>query len=241
MKETERWICVAACGALIMPRVPRVPRVPPVVELRNVTKTFGAVRALVGVSCRFEGGAVSVVRGANGSGKSTLLGIVGTLTRPSSGAVDHGELGTRRLAVRQALGWLGHESLCYLDLTGRENIELAARLHGRDRRQAFARAAERFSLGPFAERAVRTYSRGQRQRVALARALVHEPLLLLLDEPTTGLDRVGSEQLAAVVREEANRGAVVVVVTHDAPFAEAVGNHVVTLERGRVSGAAPAG
>jgi heme exporter protein A len=211
--------------------------VPLVVELRNVTKTFGPVRALVGVSCRFDGGAVSVVRGPNGSGKSTLLGIVGTLTRPSSGIVDHGELGARRPAVRRALGWLGHESLCYLDLSGRENIELAARLHGRDTRGAFARAAERFGLGAFADRAVRTYSRGQRQRVALARALVHEPRLLLLDEPTTGLDRVGSEQLAVVVREEAVRGAVVVVVTHDAAFADAVGDHVVSLERGRtVSG-----
>lgn len=218
-----------------------MPRVAPVVELRNVTKTFGPVRALVGVSCRFEGGAVSVVRGPNGSGKSTLLSIVGTLARPSSGVVDHGALGKRRAAVRRVLGWLGHESLCYLDLTGRQNIELAARLHGRDVTEAFARAADRFGLGAFADRAVRTYSRGQRQRVALARALVHEPLLLLLDEPTTGLDRAGSDQLATVVRQEATRGAVVVVVTHDAPFADAVSDHVVTLERGRaVTEEAPA-
>jgi ABC-type multidrug transport system ATPase subunit len=211
-------------------------RVAPVVELRNVTKTFGPVRALVGVSCRFVAGTVSVVRGPNGSGKSTLLSIVGTLARPSSGAVDHGSLGVRRATVRRALGWLGHESLCYLDLTGRQNIELAARLHGRDGGEAFSRAAERFGLGAFADRAVRTYSRGQRQRVALARALVHEPLLLLLDEPTTGLDRAGSDQLADVVRAEARRGAVVVVVTHDAPFADAVADHNVTLERGRTVG-----
>ncbi len=205
-----------------------------VVELRNVTKTYGPVRALVGVSCRFQAGVVSVVRGPNGSGKSTLLALVGTLTRASSGTVDHGELGARRAAVRCTLGWLGHESLCYPDLTGRQNIELAARLQGRDARAAFGRAVERFELDVFVDRPVRTYSRGQRQRVALARALVHEPRLLLLDEPTTGLDQAGAERVRLVVAEEARRGAVVVVVSHDGAFVEAVGGHVVSLERGRV-------
>lgn len=205
-----------------------------VVELRNVTKTFGPVRALLGVSCKFESSTVSVVRGPNGSGKSTLLAILGTLARATSGKVDHGDLGTRRALVRQTLGWLGHESLCYPDLTGRENIELAAKLQGRDPHQAYRRAVERFELSAFCERPVRTYSRGQRQRVALARALVHEPRLLLLDEPTTGLDQTGAERLRTVVAEEAERGAVVIVVTHDGPFADAIAGHVVTLERGRV-------
>jgi heme exporter protein A len=213
---------------------------PAAVELRNVTKTYGPVRALLGVSCRFEAGTVSVVRGPNGSGKSTLLAIVGTLARASSGQVDHGEFGARRALVRRTLGWLGHESLCYPDLTGRENIELAARLQGQDVARAYRRAVERFELEAFVERPVRTYSRGQRQRVALARALVHEPRLLLLDEPTTGLDQSGADRLRRVVAEEAARGAVVVLVTHDGPFAEAVGGQTVTLERGRVvSDAAP--
>jgi heme exporter protein A len=209
------------------------------VELHSVTKTYGPVRALVGVSCRFEAGAVSVVSGPNGSGKSTLLAIVALITRPTSGKVDHGELGTGRSVVRRAVGWLGHESLCYPDLTGRENIELAARLHGCDPRDAFARAAERFELGPFATRPVRTYSRGQRQRVALARALLHRPRLLLLDEPTTGLDRGGVDRLRAVMREEAEGGAIVVVVTHDASFGETVGDHHVGLDRGRTVAPAP--
>jgi ABC-type multidrug transport system ATPase subunit len=206
------------------------------VELTNVTKTFGPVRALAGVSTRFEERRVSVVEGPNGSGKSTLLAIVGTLARPTSGRVDHGELGQNRRAVREVLGWVGHESLCYPDLTGRENIELAARLHGCDPREAFGSALARFELGAFAERPVRTYSRGQRQRVALARALVHRPRLLLLDEPTAGLDASSTRRLAAVVREEAAGGAVVVVVTHDAAFAEGIADARVSLERGRVKG-----
>ncbi len=203
------------------------------VELRGVTKAYGPVRALVGVSCRFEAGRVTVVRGPNGSGKSTLLGLVGTLARPSSGIVDHGALGRRRSEVRRALGWVGHDSLCYPDLSGRQNVELAARLQGCDPVKAFHRAAERFDIGGFAGRAVRTYSRGQRQRIALARALVHEPLLLLLDEPTTGLDPGSAEKLTEIVKQEAARGATVIVVTHDLAFAEALDADVVALERGR--------
>lgn len=213
---------------------------PVAVELRGVTKTFGPVRALVGVSARFEAGRVSMVIGPNGSGKSTLLAVVGTLARPTTGEVSHGALGNTRAQVRSTLGWVGHDSLCYPDLTGRENIELAAKLHGLDLGVAYARARDRFDLSQFAERTFRTYSRGQRQRVALARALVHEPRLLLLDEPTTGLDPAATSRLREVVRAEADRGAVVLVVTHDLPFADAIGDDRVTLERGRVVPAAPA-
>jgi heme exporter protein A len=205
------------------------------VELRSVTKTYGPVRALVGVSATFEPGRVSVVTGPNGSGKTTLLAIVGTIARVTSGKIDHGDLGRSRPAVRATLGWVGHDSLCYPELTGRENIELAARLRGWDPQEAYARVADRFSLASYADRPARTYSRGQRQRLALARALVHRPKLLLLDEPTTGLDAASMERLCDVVREEAAAGAVVVVVTHDAPFGAAVADARVVLERGRIA------
>jgi heme exporter protein A len=147
--------------------------------------------------------------------------------------VDHGELGRRRHDVRKTLGWLGHECLCYPDLTGRQNIELAAVLHGLEPAKAYAQAEERFELAAFAGRALRTYSRGQRQRVALARALVHQPRLLLLDEPTAGLDARATIRLTEVVRQEASAGAVVVVVTHDTAFEGAVAGEVVALDRGR--------
>ncbi len=214
------------------------PSTPPAtlrVTLEGVSKTFPpAVRALRGVSARFDGGRVSVVLGANGSGKSTLLAIVGTLARPTAGKVSHGALGKTRDAVRRTLGWLGHDALCYADLTGRENIELAARLHGLSADHAYEAARERFTLGAFVDRPFRTYSRGQRQRIALARALVHGPMLLLLDEPTTGLDKVGVERLLEVVRSEAARGAIVIVVTHDEAFADAAGDDRIVLEAGRI-------
>ncbi len=204
------------------------------VELENVTKTFGAVRALLGVTVRFAPGRPSIVFGPNGSGKSTLLAILGTLARPTSGTVRHGALGKDRPSVRRNLGWVGHESLCYPDLTGRENIELVARLHGLSAHDAFTRAKARFGLDAFAERAVRTYSRGQRQRISLARALVHAPRLLLLDEPTTGLDDAATDRLIVVIKEEIQNDAIVVVVTHDAAFAARLAGDRVEMDRGRV-------
>lgn len=203
------------------------------VELKAVTKTFGPVRAVVAVSARFEAGEIAVIEGHNGSGKSTLLSLIGGLAKPTSGTVDYGELGKNRDAVRSSLGWVAHDALAYPDLTGRENVELAARLHGLDPGAAFAAAAARFGLGDFAHRSFRTYSRGQRQRVALARALGHAPRLVLLDEPTTGLDGSGMARVAEVIAEEAARGAIVIAVTHDPRLAER-GHRRYLMETGRL-------
>jgi heme exporter protein A len=202
------------------------------VELRNVTKAFGPVRALVAVSATVKFGRVFVVEGANGSGKSTMLSLVAGLTRPTSGTVDHGALGLTPAKVRAQLGWLGHETLCYGDLSGLENLRLAASLYGCGE-DAVQSAVERFEMGPFANRPVRTYSRGQRQRLALARSVVHSPRLLLLDEPSTGLDAASVDVLVGVVGEEVSRGAAVVVVTHDRPLMARLPGDRIRLERGR--------
>jgi heme exporter protein A len=202
---------------------------------RKLVKTFGATAALRGVDIELLPGALTMIEGANGSGKTTLLRILGTMLRPSSGSVDYRPIGSDPHEVRRRLGWLSHESLSYGDLSGRENVRLAAELHGINPDEAWSRAEARFELGRFAERPVRTASRGQRQRIALARALVHSPSLLLLDEPTTGLDRAGVERLSIIVGEELARGAIVAVVTHEPRlFADHLRRRVV-LERGTVS------
>jgi heme exporter protein A len=203
------------------------------VEARGVVKAYGSTMALRGVDATFQAARLTLIEGANGSGKTTLLGILGTVIRPTSGKVTYEPLGDDRSEIRAAIGWLSHETLAYPDLSGRQNIELVARLYGFDAAAAWSRAEERFELGAFARRPVRTCSRGQRQRIALARALIHEPSVVLLDEPTAGLDKGGVGRLVGVIAEEVGRGAGVVVVSHEPEvFRELAGARVV-LERGR--------
>jgi len=217
-------------GKTIMRRAPRLERV----VGTGLIKTYGRTAALRGVNVTLRTGCLTLIEGANGSGKSTLLGVLGTVIKPTSGVVEYEPLGDDMNEVRAEIGWLSHDTLCYPDLSGRKNLELAARLVGLDVKAAWERVAERFELGAFAERPVRTYSRGQRQRIALARALVHEPSLLLLDEPTTGLDKAGVARLLVVVEEEVLRGAAVVLVSHEPElFRERAADRLV-LERGRV-------
>lgn len=184
------------------------------VELRRLTKRFGATVALRDVSAVFEGGRVSLIVGANGSGKSTLLGLLGTTVRATTGSVVYHPFEEGDVQARSEIGWLSHEALSYPDLSGRKNLELAAELHGLDPRAVWGAVRERFQLGAFSERPLRTNSRGQRQRIALARALLHEPSLVLLDEPTTGLDPSGVAVLLDVVAAVAE-SALVIIVAHD--------------------------
>ncbi|MEO5730799.1 MAG: ABC transporter ATP-binding protein [Byssovorax sp.] len=204
------------------------------VVARSLVKTYGSTVALRGVDVVLESNRVTLIEGANGSGKSTLLGILGTVIRATSGKVDYEPFGQDRMRVRSAIGWLSHETLAYPDLTGRQNVELVARLHGLSPVEAWSRAEERFQLGAFALRPLRTCSRGQRQRVALARALVHEPSLVLLDEPTAGLDRAGVVRLVAVIEDELRRGAGIAVVSHEPDVFRSLATARILLERGRV-------
>lgn len=184
------------------------------VVLTRVTKRFGATMALREVSATFDRRAVNLIVGANGSGKSTLLGIVGLTTLPTSGELAFPPYEGASMEVRSQIGWLSHEALAYPDLSGRQNLELAAEFHGLAPEKVWSDLKERFQLGAFADRPLRTNSRGQKQRVALARALLHEPSLVLLDEPSTGLDATGLEVLMAAIRSIA-KSALVVVIAHD--------------------------
>ena len=203
------------------------------VEVRRLSRSFGSTWALREVDASFGPGVLNLIVGSNGSGKTTLLGVIGTLTRPSLGAVRYVPEQSAD-EVRREIGWGSHEALMYVDLSARENIEVTARLHGIDRRQAWNEASARFDLGRFADRPVRVLSRGQRQRAALARALVHGPSLLLLDEPTTGLDKDGVGRLVEVLEREVSEGVIIIVVTHEPELFHAMPQVSVRLDRGRL-------
>lgn len=198
-----------------------------------MTRLFGATAALRGVTCQFDAGTATFVEGPNGAGKSTLLAIVGTVLRPTSGTVTYGS-GLSRGEARRHIGWVGHESHCYRELTGRENVALAASLLGLES-GAVAVACERVRAERFYDQPVGSLSRGQKQRVALARALVGAPSVLLLDEPLTGLDPETVQHFDNVLSEERDRGAIVVVVSHTSGWAERLGARRVRIERGRVA------
>lgn len=188
------------------------------------------------LSHRFVAGTTTLVLGPNGAGKSTLLAVLGGLLRPSEGFVWYEPLGPLGPEVRRQVGWVAHESRCYLDLTVRQNLELVARLRGIDGSEAWRHTAERFGLAGLADRKVRVLSRGERQRLAIGCAVVHDPSVLLLDEAWSGLDRDSSELLLALVCARARAGATVVVASHDQGLKERLGAVELRLERGRWAG-----
>jgi heme exporter protein A len=209
------------------------------VSVTKLTKRFGHHRALANVSVSFESGRMCALLGPNGAGKSTLLGILSTLVRPSAGKVeyrngDHAVPGGSEL--RSQIGVLAHNSFVYPELTGIENLEFYGKLYGLP--DVNARATELLDEVGLDERArvrsARTYSRGMLQRLALARALMHDPPLLLLDEPFTGLDRRGAEALAANLARAKDRGCVMIVVTHDLESIADITDHVAVLRRGKL-------
>jgi heme exporter protein A len=206
------------------------------VETRALSKIYGPTRALSGVDVRFESGSITAVEGPNGSGKSTLLSLLSLLARPSKGEIWFGSrLAARSPSLRAAIGVLGHAPMIYPDLNAFENLRLSAQLYAlRDASERVRLSGERFGLASWAERPARTYSRGQLQRVALARAILHEPQLLLLDEPSTGLDAASVLRLLEAARQERARGAIVVLVTHDEPLRDQLADRRIQLAHGRV-------
>ena len=206
------------------------------VDARGLTKVYGRHRALAGVDLTLRAGQATALLGPNGAGKSTLVGILSTMVTPTAGTVRYGGAEVGEDELRGTIGLIAHESLCYGDLTGHENLVFFARLYGvADARATADKLLARVGLRDAANRAARTYSRGMLQRLAVARAIVHKPQLLLADEPFTGLDRDGAALLAEILREERARGCILVVVTHDFDAVTPLIDHVVVLARGRVA------
>ncbi|MEP6590321.1 MAG: heme ABC exporter ATP-binding protein CcmA [Gemmatimonadota bacterium] len=204
--------------------------------VRGVARTFGRLHALRGVDLAVAAGEVVLLLGPNGAGKSTLLRVVAGLARPTKGSVRvAGRDVHAEPSSRSALGLLSHQSFLYDDLTARENLRFAAALHGLNGVDSLVEdAIEAMGLARFADRPVAGFSRGTQQRLAIARATLHQPSLLLLDEPFTGLDAHSAGELRSRIAAERAAGRAVVCVTHEPGEAWLPATRVVALAGGRV-------
>ncbi len=208
------------------------------IEVQGLIKTYGLKPVLRGLDFRVEAGEFVVVLGPNGAGKTTLLRILTSLARPTMGRVRVAGCDVPRQAaqVRRLLGVVSHQPLLHGDLTAEENLRFYGRLY--DVRRVAERVdevLERVGLSRRRRDLVREFSRGMQQRLAIARAILHDPEVMLLDEPYTGLDQEAAEMLDGLLREEAARGRTVVMTSHDLDRATKLPNRVDILAMGRIA------
>jgi ABC-2 type transport system ATP-binding protein len=213
--------------------------VAPIIEARNLVKQYRKVRALDGLDLEAEAGRVVALLGPNGAGKTTFVRMVATLTKPDSGTLRVAGIDavTEPERVRRLIGLAGQYAAVEPTMTGRENLEMVARLFGLSRRDARAATAEvlrDFDLDDAADRAVKTYSGGMRRRVDLGASMVGAPRLLLLDEPTTGLDPRSRLELWASIRALVDRGTDVLLTTQYLDEADQLATDIVIVDHGRV-------
>ncbi len=209
----------------------------PAIDATGLSRRFGQIQALRGVDLRLEAGERLALFGANGAGKTTLLRMLGLGLLPDSGSLSIDGMDCKRdaLRARSRIGWLAHASLLYDDLTARQNLEFWGRLYGVD---GIARRTEELlhemDLDAYADEPAAILSRGMLQRLSLARALVHDPTLLLLDEPFTGLDPQAVEGLKQRLRGTESSQRSVVLATHRVADGLALTDRWVMLTRGRI-------
>ena len=203
-----------------------------------VHKRFGRKRVLTGVNLSVEQGQVMALLGANGAGKSTLMRIISGLAKPDRGDVVLGGVSLRRAGheLRRYIGLVTHAPLLYDNLSALENLRFFARLYDmqgpEERIEAVLQAVD---LWPRRRDAVRTYSRGMIQRLAIARAILHDPPVLLLDEPDTGLDPVSAEKLAGLIRTFGAANRAILLTTHNLERARTWADSIAFLQDGRIA------
>ena len=207
-------------------------------DLRGVSRRYGRTRALHDVSLTCGAGEALALVGPNGAGKSTLLTLLSTLARPSAGDIlyDGRSASAWGPELRGRIGVLGHDVSLYPELSARENLTFFGRLYGAaDLDRRVDEALRSAGLEKRADTPVGTFSRGMRQRLAIERALLHQPDILLFDEPFTGLDESASEALVARLLAARDAGACIVFSSHDFEHAERVASRVALLDGGRLT------
>ncbi len=211
------------------------------IEANGLVKSFGLRPALRDVNFNVASGSIVALLGPNGSGKTTLLRLLSGLSRPTAGSITVGgwNLPREAAAVRVQLGVVAHLPLLYDDLTAAENLRFFAQLYGLQQPASrIATVLDRVGLTRRANELVRTFSRGMQQRLAIARAILHNPAVLLLDEPYTGLDVSGAEMLDGLLKEWKAANRTLILSLHDLSRA-ADADQVIILSRGKVAADLP--
>lgn len=218
-----------------MPQTAHLTPAMPSLQARDLVRAFGARRAVNGVSLTLQPGDCLALFGPNGAGKTTLLRMLGGLLRPTAGsaAIDGIALPGGE-SVRGRVGLVSHQTMLYDALTARENVEFSARMYGvGNPREAASEVLEQLDATSFADVRVQSLSRGMQQRVSVARAIVHQPSVLLADEPFTGLDTAGAAALTAMLGVLRDAGATIVIVTHNLDEALALCTSAAIMREGR--------
>jgi len=209
----------------------------PLLLFEHVSKWYGPVLALNQVTLELTGGITGLV-GANGAGKSTLLRMANGQLKPTLGRVSIRGTDAWDWRARRLVGYCPDIDAFYEDMSGRRFVWTMARLCGFDRRESATRTEavlERVGMAERADRKLRGYSKGMRQRIKLAQALLHDPELLILDEPLSGIDPIGRQELLDVFQSLAAQGKCLLISSHELEALEKLTNHVVIMARGRVA------
>jgi heme exporter protein A len=205
-------------------------------EVAGVYKFFGDFPALRDVSFKVNAGSVVALLGRNGAGKTTLLRIMAGLSQPSQGSVKVHGAEAREAATRRRIGVLGHSISIYDELSAHENLAMFGSLYGlNDAGKRADAMLERVGLGRVRDGLAREFSRGMRQRLAIGRAFLHDPELLLLDEPFTSLDDKAIAVLQSMLKEMRDLGRTVVMSTHQLREAMELSTHVTFIQRGQIA------
>jgi heme exporter protein A len=214
------------------------------IKIQGIIKQYGLNPVLRGITLQVKPGEFVTLVGPNGAGKSTLMRIVATLLRPDAGEVEIGgwPLSSHAHKVRRHIGLVSHQSLLYQDMTAAENLTFFARLYALDKgEERVQQALKLVGLRARQRDLVSSFSRGMTQRLTIARATLHEPDVLLLDEPYTGLDQEAVALLDQLLLREKERGRTILMITHDLIHSLNVSDRILFLHNGRIAQEVTAG
>ena len=210
----------------------------PVITVTNLIKQFGRFAALRGVNASFDAGRFYAILGDNGAGKTTMLRILAGLVRPTRGTVSILGHSNPREACRE-FGYMAHPSLLYDEMSGMENLRYFASLYGISDDSRCSATITAVGLDPSLERPVGQYSQGMRQRMSLARALLHDPKILLLDEPFSNVDIHSAREMVKLLAGMRDGGKTILVVTHQASLLDSAADEFVWMQLGQIINRTP--